>query len=111
MTATAEKITKAEPVEPVAPPELALVWLDPRVLVDHPRNVRRELGDLTGLTASIREEGVIEPLSVIPGPDGTFVLDAGHRRKHAARSPRTCTATGSPPARKPRPTRRCWTWA
>ena len=86
MTATAEKITETEPAEAAAvtPPELALVWLDPRELADHPRNVRRQLGDLTGLTASIREDGVIEPLSVIPQPDGGWLIDAGHRRKHAA---------------------------
>jgi len=53
-------------------------------VVTHPGPFRRQLGDLTGLTASIREDGVIEPLSVIPQPDGTFVIDAGHRRKHAA---------------------------
>lgn len=40
-----------------------------------------ELGELA---ASIREHGVIQPLIVIPKPDGKFVLIAGERRWQAA---------------------------
>ena len=40
--------------------------------------------ELAELAASIREHGVIQPLIVIPKPDGKFVLIAGERRLQAA---------------------------
>lgn len=50
----------------------------------HPRNVRRDLGDLRDLVASIREVGVLQPISVDWFPD-FLRLRAGHRRVAAAR--------------------------
>lgn len=65
-----------------------LVWLDPAGLAVHPRNVRDDLGDLSGLAASIAAQGVLEALTVVPitDPDGTpgHQLVAGHRRAAAA---------------------------
>lgn len=61
-----------------------LVVLNPNELLDHPDNVRRGLGDLDSLAASIAEVGVLEPLIVTPDDDGNLVVVAGHRRKHAA---------------------------
>jgi len=58
--------------------------LDPRQLAAHPRNVRADLGDLTGLTASVFAQGVIEPLTVVQLDDGGYQLVAGHRRAAAA---------------------------
>jgi ParB family chromosome partitioning protein len=63
--------------------DLRIELLDPRALAAHPRNVRTDLGDLTGLTASIAAQGVLEPLSVLPIDDGHMIL-AGHRRAAAA---------------------------
>jgi len=40
--------------------------------------------DLAELAASIREQGVIQPLIVTPKPDGTFTLIAGERRWQAS---------------------------
>ena len=40
--------------------------------------------DLAELAASIREHGVIQPLIVMPKPDGTFILIAGERRWQAS---------------------------
>jgi ParB/RepB/Spo0J family partition protein len=58
-------------------------------LADHPRNVRRDVGDVTELAASIAEHGVLEPLVVAPydaDPNGAaYVVIAGHRRLAAAR--------------------------
>lgn len=50
----------------------------------NPRNVRRDLGDLTELTASIRTLGVLQPVVVRPGRNaGQFILVDGHRRYEA----------------------------
>jgi ParB/RepB/Spo0J family partition protein len=48
-------------------------------------NVRRRPGEIKELAASVASVGVIEPLLVSPGEDGTFVVVAGHRRLLAAR--------------------------
>lgn len=50
-------------------------------LTPHPRNIRKDLGDLTELTASIIDKGILEPLLV--AADGGFVV-CGHRRLAAA---------------------------
>jgi ParB family chromosome partitioning protein len=63
---------------------LDVALLDPRVLQPHPRNVREDLVDLDGLTASIAAQGVIEPLSVIQLEDSSYMLVTGHRRAAAA---------------------------
>jgi ParB/RepB/Spo0J family partition protein len=54
-------------------------------LAAHPRNVRRQLGDLKDLTRSIRERGIETPLVVLPADGaGTHHVVAGHRRRAAA---------------------------
>jgi ParB/RepB/Spo0J family partition protein len=50
----------------------------------HPRNIRRELGDLRELIASIEAEGVLQPLLLHRTQFGPQVVD-GHRRLAAAR--------------------------
>lgn len=45
---------------------------------------RSDLGDLSELTASVRQRGVLEPLLVRPLGDGKYQLIAGERRFHAA---------------------------
>ena len=65
------------------PTTSALVHLDPNGLLDHPGNVRDDLGDLDELTASIRQVGVLEPLVVVPTDEGHRIV-TGHRRKAAA---------------------------
>ena len=53
----------------------------------HPRNVRRNLGDLKDLTRSIRDRGIETPLVVLPADGaGIFHIVAGHRRRAAAES-------------------------
>lgn len=53
---------------------------------DHPHNVRANLGDLTDLAASIRAQGLLQPVTVRPHPTkkGHYQLLAGHRRRAAA---------------------------
>lgn len=51
----------------------------------NPEQPRTEFGDLTELTASIREKGVLEPLLVKPNKgQGTFMIIAGERRWRAS---------------------------
>ncbi|HVF29537.1 MAG TPA: ParB/RepB/Spo0J family partition protein [Pyrinomonadaceae bacterium] len=50
----------------------------------NPEQPRTEFGDLTELTASIKEKGVLEPLLVRPDDDGKFMIIAGERRWRAS---------------------------
>ena len=52
----------------------------------NPDQPRREAGDLTDLTASIKEKGVLEPLLVKPTRNGRWTIIAGERRWRAATS-------------------------
>ncbi len=59
---------------------LPIEKLDP-----NPDQPRTEIGDLTELTASIREKGVLEPLLVRPTMMGRWMIIAGERRWRAAK--------------------------
>ena len=50
----------------------------------NPDQPRTEIGDLTELTASIQEKGVLEPLLVKPTSTGRWMIIAGERRWRAA---------------------------
>lgn len=63
---------------------MKLIEVDPRELVPNEANVRRELGDLSQLTASITHLGVLQPLGVRPMLDGRYQLRFGHRRRQVA---------------------------
>lgn len=53
----------------------------------NPEQPRTEIGDLTDLTASIKEKGVLEPLLVKPQNGGnSWLIIAGERRWRAARA-------------------------
>lgn len=62
-------IGKIVPIEKIAP---------------NPEQPRVEIGDLTELTDSIRQNGVLEPLLLKPNNDGTWMIIAGERRWRAA---------------------------
>lgn len=62
---------------------MELIYLDVDLIKPHDANVRRNLGDLTELAASIVSQGVLQPIVVAPDGDG-YVLIAGHRRFAAA---------------------------
>ena len=51
-------------------------------LEPHPDNPRKDLGDLTELAASIRKQGILQNLTVVPSPDseGKYRIVIGHRR-------------------------------
>lgn len=50
----------------------------------HPKNPRKNLGDLTELTDSIRTFGVLQNLTVVPDGTGGYTVICGHRRLAAA---------------------------
>lgn len=50
----------------------------------NPDQPRVEIGDLSELTNSIKEKGVLEPLLVKPNKDGTWMIIAGERRWRAS---------------------------
>ncbi|MFF1531470.1 ParB/RepB/Spo0J family partition protein [Cellulomonas sp. NPDC058312] len=55
-------------------------------ILAHPKNPRRKLGDLSELTASIKAQGVLQDLVVMPGGlKDTYIAIAGHRRQAAAK--------------------------
>lgn len=61
---------------------IAVEQLDP-----NPEQPRVEIGDLTELTTSVREKGVLEPLLVKPSQiKGRWMIIAGERRWRAARA-------------------------
>lgn len=48
-------------------------------------NVRRNIGDVDELAASIRAQGLLQSLLVTPNGDGTYTVVAGHRRLEACK--------------------------
>lgn len=55
-------------------------------LIAHPANIREDLGDLTDMAQSIREHGILQPLTATEHTQtGHLLLLAGHRRLAAAR--------------------------
>ena len=51
----------------------------------HPDNPRKELGDLTELSASIKQSGIYQNLTVVPREEGGYTVVIGHRRRAAAK--------------------------
>lgn len=65
------------------PNAVVLLEVDPKGLASHPANIRKAEGDLTDLTASIRELGVLQPIVVSALDDG-YKIHFGHRRTAAS---------------------------
>ena len=62
-----------------------MVFIPVERLVPHPDNPRKDLGDLTELAASIKENGVFQNLTVVPEVEDRFTVVIGHRRLAAAK--------------------------
>ena len=66
----------------------SLVEISVDKLFPHPDNPRRDLGDLTELTESIRERGILQNLTVVRHPFAEkeeYTVVIGHRRLEAAK--------------------------
>lgn len=70
---------------------MAVVNMPVECLVPHPQNPRKDLGNLEELTASIKENGIYQNLTVIPvneavpGEEPKYMVVIGHRRLEAAK--------------------------
>lgn len=72
-----------------------LIYIPTCELYPHPDNPRKDLGDLTELADSIRENGVMQNLTVVPGhyvdgdkrnyTEGGYTVIIGHRRCAASK--------------------------
>ncbi len=62
-----------------------MVFIPADRLVPHPDNPRKDLGDLTELAVSIKENGIFQNLTVVPEAEDRFTVIIGHRRLAAAK--------------------------
>lgn len=60
-------------------------YIEVSKIYPHPDNPRKELGDLTELTESIKTNGIYQNLTVIPRDADTYTAIIGHRRLSAAK--------------------------
>lgn len=54
-------------------------------LQGHPKNPRLVVGDVTELSNSIKERGVLQNLTVVPSDNGMYTVIIGHRRLEASK--------------------------
>lgn len=70
---------------------MSVVNMPIEYLIPHPQNPRKDLGNLEELTASIKENGIYQNLTVIPvneavpGEEPKYMVVIGHRRLEAAK--------------------------
>ncbi len=68
--------------------EKQIVYIGVEHIHPHPKNPRKQLGDLSELAASILMNGVLQNLTVVPAPElgeGEYTAIIGHRRHAAAK--------------------------
>lgn len=65
--------------------ESKLQYIETSKIHPHPDNPRKELGDLTELADSIKANGVLQNLTVIPQGNDQYTVIIGHRRLAASK--------------------------
>ena len=63
-----------------------LVMLPVKEIQPHPNNPRKDLGDLSELTESIKKNGIMQNLTVVENEGGGYTVIIGHRRLEAAKA-------------------------
>lgn len=63
---------------------MQLLYLNPQALDADPDGVRDDPGDVSGLAATIAEQGLLQPLGVMPSGGGRYRVVYGNRRRAAA---------------------------
>jgi ParB/RepB/Spo0J family partition protein len=66
-------------------PKTGRLVVNVKKLVEDPRNERRHFTGLEELAASIRQFGIVEPLTVMPDGGESYRIITGHRRFRAAK--------------------------
>ena len=62
-----------------------LQYIDVSKIFPHPDNPRKNLGDIQELSDSIKANGVLQNLTVVPMSSGQYTVVIGHRRLAAAK--------------------------
>lgn len=62
-----------------------LTYISTEYLHPHPDNPRKDLGDLTELSESLKVSGIMQNLTVVPRAEGGYTVIIGHRRLGAAK--------------------------
>ena len=84
-TASAMSIGKSGPIEPETKYESTLIPIDKiKANKDQPRKIFKDK-QLLELSNSIKENGIIQPITVSEEENGTFIIIAGERRYRAAK--------------------------
>jgi len=63
-----------------------LVMIPVKLIQPHPNNPRKDLGDLTELTESIKKNGIMQNLTVVENEGSGYTVVIGHRRLAAAKA-------------------------
>lgn len=63
----------------------AVVLIPADQLCPHPDNPRKNLGNLTELADSIKANGILQNLTIVPKAEGGYTVVIGHRRLAAAK--------------------------
>lgn len=65
---------------------MQIIELNPHHILVTDHGIREDIGDISGLAATIADQGMLQPLGVVRRQDGQYQLIYGHRRRSAALS-------------------------
>lgn len=65
---------------------MQIIELHPADILVGDSGIREDIGDISGLAATIADQGMLQPLGVVRRDDGQYQLIYGHRRRSAALS-------------------------
>jgi ParB family chromosome partitioning protein len=65
---------------------MQIIELNPHDIIISTDGIREDIGDVSGLAATIADQGLLQPLGVIKRNDGQYQLIYGQRRCQAAKS-------------------------
>lgn len=66
--------------------ENKIIMLKTEQLEHHPDNPRKNIGDVTELSDSIKAKGILQNLTVVPNESGTYYVVIGNRRLEASKA-------------------------
>ncbi len=80
----ADKIMEA--INELKDDERIIEYISVDKIKPHPDNPRKDVGDITELAESIKQNGIMQNLTVIPTDNGEYMALIGHRRLAAAKA-------------------------